>query len=434
MAESELNQFLNFDGQGTYDSSGEFTLSPSEALEKLAPYQLPEQGLWVAKMVQASVRYGASLIDFRLGRHSIELRCYDGAFPSAQEILADVYRGEIPSQPSRRHLLSGLRAILGEKPTAIGWIDQQGHTIIVEEGTVKEVRRRPLSGELSFYLKVELRPLSRPALFRQTTAERHILRDRCALCPVPIVCDGRLISGRTAFPPGFLGNSKCLASYLTAPGNRPGLRVAAHGIALEEVILNPKQPSRSLPDEPWTTLECGMLVALRHGGEPYSEAYWVKDGVLLNPTPLLFRHSWLSLQVFMPGDHQRVDLSEFSVRKAPLDAESIFHGLDAIMAVLWGRPKLVTASQPTSVVTGDDLRSSGSFLSHFGGGPGAGRGPALILGSIAAAGYLALRATANIVSSKDSEEALNSLGSAVDKFKFRQREEEERRSSRVPRQ
>lgn len=428
---THLDDILNFDGDGTYDSSGEFTLSPSKALEKLAPYQLPEQGLWVAKLVQSSVRYGAARIDFRLGRNSIEFRSYGGSFPSAPDLLGDVYRGEIPKQPSRRHLVTGLRAVLGEQPGSMGWIDQQGHTVVVEEGEVKEVKRRPLSGDLSFYLKVVLRPLSRPALFRLTVAEQRILSQRCALCTVPVYCDGKLVSGQTPHPPSFLGNDKCLASYLAPPGPRPGLRLALRGISLGEVSLQPESPPH---DENWQVEECGMLVTLRYGGEPHSEAHWVKDGVLMNPVPLLFRHPWLSLQVFVPGDHEQVDLSEFAIRKAQVDVERIFEALDSIMSSLWSQPRLLATIQPKSVVTGEDLKSSGSLLSQFGGGAGAGRGPALILGSILAAGYLALRATANIVSGADGEEALNSLGSAIDKFKFRQREEQQRQSSWVPKQ
>ncbi len=50
-----LEKFLSQQKEaGSLDSSGQITLDPSRALEKLVQHQLPNPGLWILKLLQAA--------------------------------------------------------------------------------------------------------------------------------------------------------------------------------------------------------------------------------------------------------------------------------------------------------------------------------------------------------------------------------------------
>ena len=58
---SSLDEFLAAEmSEGVKDSSGQFTLAPEKAIEKLAAFQLPGESSWVGKVIQAAVTAGFS--------------------------------------------------------------------------------------------------------------------------------------------------------------------------------------------------------------------------------------------------------------------------------------------------------------------------------------------------------------------------------------
>ncbi|MFA5507094.1 MAG: hypothetical protein WC314_25300 [Vulcanimicrobiota bacterium] len=58
---SHLESFLNeLKASGQSQGQGHFTVAREKALEKLAEFQLPFQGAWIVKVVQAVVAFGVA--------------------------------------------------------------------------------------------------------------------------------------------------------------------------------------------------------------------------------------------------------------------------------------------------------------------------------------------------------------------------------------
>ncbi|MBS2040973.1 hypothetical protein JST97_38660 [bacterium] len=85
---SELDEFIEQRSrEGSWVSSGEFTLERKKALEKTARYQLGRPTAWILKIVQAAVAAGSERLDIfqTLGETQFEFLCKEDWSGSAFE-------------------------------------------------------------------------------------------------------------------------------------------------------------------------------------------------------------------------------------------------------------------------------------------------------------------------------------------------------------
>ena len=163
----------------------------------MAAFQLPFQGAWILKIVQAAVAGGASdCIDIRLKPLEAEI-CFDLAESwSYQEIEASLLAPQPDSRPSYQHLVLGLRGVafherrafclqLPEQDEALVWNGENMLRQAVKRRSwncLLEVSHSGLEEcEGEFFSRL-LNPKARS----ENAALTQVLHKRCFLCPVPL--------------------------------------------------------------------------------------------------------------------------------------------------------------------------------------------------------------------------------------------------------
>lgn len=198
MPEAGLEAVLNAKrAQGRHVDSGEFGLDSLKALAKLGQYQLAENGLWLVKLVQAAVVAGAPRFEIKFGRRWVKVRFEPSQQWHADELLRHVVSGQLPSDRGLLHLVTGLRSCASPLTQALTWTC--GKAKVVLEGEKMRVESQP---ETSVFELTATRPPRRMSLGRalttslahvvwQTAEEYEALCQRCWVCPIPIIIDGR---------------------------------------------------------------------------------------------------------------------------------------------------------------------------------------------------------------------------------------------------
>lgn len=316
------------------DSVGEFTVNPARALEQMGRFQLTDPGLWVVKLVQAAVALGASRIEFNLDYRRTTVRFYDTPPVDGADLARSMLSGELPSEPWKRHLVVGLRAFHGQSPRSLSWTDSSGTRVMIE-GTELEVSEPGQAGTpetLKVVAELTLVPhrLDRlPMLFQQTLAEHVALSQRCSLCHLPILVDGRLVSRQ--FPPRPPGGGRGLYPpvllALRGAGPEMPIMVQTPSIPLSTISSFP-EPSSEVQTLAALALFYVPVVMLSEVGTPLgpvSYCYPVKDGALLNSRrvrfPFISKTTALRyvLHLFLNATDSEVDLSEFEPLRLELE-------------------------------------------------------------------------------------------------------------------
>ena len=86
-----------------------FTLDQARALKKLSESQLPDQALWIVKMVQAAVNGEATEIDIKLGRNKVEVSFDSQSLSPAIKLFEHIRSGQLSKDPFLLHLTTGVR-------------------------------------------------------------------------------------------------------------------------------------------------------------------------------------------------------------------------------------------------------------------------------------------------------------------------------------
>lgn len=95
--------------EGKLDSQGVFTLSPEQALKKLAEHQLPFAGAWLLTIIQAAVASMAlDGIQVGLGRSATTISFVPTTPWSAQELLDALHRADTESKLPLQYLKRAL--------------------------------------------------------------------------------------------------------------------------------------------------------------------------------------------------------------------------------------------------------------------------------------------------------------------------------------
>lgn len=271
-----LDQFLSeFVPKDSDVSTGAFSLNAEHASRKLQQFQLSSPQNFVVHLIGGAVSGGATRIDVYVDSDDIVV-CFDGE-PMGPGELADLEESLLHSEgsPRSRELNVALNAALSLDPRRLSietWHGEAGWRLNFGRGdTPKSLTASPFQEASYQGHRVHFR--DRPsfetvARFVRSLSAEHpeldVLRNRCGLAPVPILCqdndlrqppwtqavsyllleDPKQPIGLEPPPglPGLREQSKLGFSALVLLGPEPGLRFRING-----VLYDPPERHRSFP-------------------------------------------------------------------------------------------------------------------------------------------------------------------------------------------
>lgn len=350
----ELSEYIALD-QGTYESSGQFTLDPAQLVEKLSRFLLSDDNHGLLKLIQGCVGWGAREIWVSAGARDLTL--YATIDEARQHILdiharfSEVFVG-MPDSPER-DLLMGICHFLHHKPESVGlsrWKEGKLETWDILVGDApKSIRRYPKGMKSGLGIHVYLSKKAPP--FKLVQAEWSKL---CFFAPLPIHAEGRVLNGPCPF-----NLRHALLEYFQLGRDKRQGRISPRyrgkaeinlGIDLNWANMEAERQSSlvqirsiGLPDHPpdqvtsFTSTTSGILEALRKPFEhslPYCTGclyldrkvsdkakltviYPVKRGVILEPFSVELPAP--GALVFLASDDIPTDIS---TRKAHEDASA----------------------------------------------------------------------------------------------------------------
>lgn len=322
--------------EGQHDSRGEFTLSGEEAWRKLGRGQLPPHPeAWILPLVQAANRACCSKMLVRLGRRSTRVALegeWSWSLPDLEGALLGAPRPESPLHS----LAAGLRALLtGPRAGSLLLSSPGGERLRWNgERLVAAPGSRSSSGHT--VLEVDHLPPGRgwsrltPRLSEGAAVVaglQHTLAGQAMASPVPIWCDGRLLSGleRAVERP----DRRILAYLPVGPGPVPALpfpvpsRWRSERWKDEASFSLAPTPGREFADGPSAAVvvlsvavsqreETGGVVSL--GQSRGSRILWIRDGVVVGQQALPLSGS-LELTVFASAQGLPTDLSDLALQQ-----------------------------------------------------------------------------------------------------------------------
>lgn len=135
---------------GQVDGEGEFTVSHQQAARKLARFSLPRPTAWVAKLVQAAVRWEADSMELFPGIRETRFQLNLDTVPSEEAIISAIVSGGMDGGRPLDALAMALRSA----------VEQAGHSflLVVDDGKTKP---RPIYAGRYFNKMSEKNRLSR---------------------------------------------------------------------------------------------------------------------------------------------------------------------------------------------------------------------------------------------------------------------------------
>lgn len=310
---SELETFLNaHSSEGQLESAGEFTIARDKALAKLAEFQLPFEGAWAIKVLQAAVASGVEKA-IRVDLTTKEARFY---FPiterwTLEAIETHFYDPEPGPDRAMNHLASALWAVgINQKRGFQLAIPGTQETLIWDGSSLNRVETKQRYD--CIFLGVAHEPTGSGTLnwvkgiAKSGSRNAGILKalsEYCYTSPVPLTVDGRRVDSlqlcpyhgwsKTSFPISMNFVSGDLPEFPISPGTFEDLRsymekkrdgggVEAVGNAMMKAIPTTSHASLA-------TLVTAHMEQVRRGKhtywEPahgYSKCYWVQDGAVVD--------------------------------------------------------------------------------------------------------------------------------------------------------
>ncbi|MBS2040098.1 hypothetical protein JST97_34240 [bacterium] len=287
--ESILNDLQR---QGTKDSSGSFTVDPSQALPKLQKFRIPDAHAYVLKWLQAAVRGGASSFDLQSGTSSVQVQMPGVRLPLERlpHIFLELLGATRPGEEALTHLAVGLHCCLGVRARAIRLFYRDGQRGVkiewrTEGQTVQDwkasgpplcrIELERASSDLWQELRQKLH--GRPALSMLTGSsagydnEQHLVHGTGDLAPLRVTINGRLLKPASVSLKSFAGllsgRRIFRREYCFAAGDAPGFQLA---------------PWEQAPTSLGRTPEGRYLAFVAHLNRPkLNHLMLVRDGIVL---------------------------------------------------------------------------------------------------------------------------------------------------------
>jgi hypothetical protein len=310
---SPIDQYLSTLGT-PQESESEFTVNALAALRKMSRFQLPDPTLWAVKMVQGAVAAGCFGVEFHFTRQEMRCSIYGAPIPNALDLLRSLLSGNSPTARDLHHWIVAIRSLFGREFTRWGWssvIDGERDKVTIVDG---EPISRTESCEApvdSLRLEIELSPPRGPVPTVGHSEYKHLC-DLCALCPIPVTVDGRLVSQQH---PACLMTANFAAVWMEQAVAGPYFPLDTnreHPKNLKPFLIASKTLAKEKGVHP-----CSRIVMVGSPGRWQTggaDVYWIRDGALLGPISLQQSIPSVRLQIICPGDQLQMDLSEWGIR------------------------------------------------------------------------------------------------------------------------
>ena len=346
---SELEQFLQARASaGLVESQGQFTLERSEALRKIAEYQLPFPAAWAVKIIQAIVAGGsaqASAFGIRVELLATEIRFHflDPGF-SLDEIEERFPNPQPSANRALRHLLSGLWAVgLRDKWGFQVAFPGQSTTLLWDGESLSRVESRLLREHACISLaplqqKSSLSWVGGVARAGERNAEILLtLIGKCYACPLRLTVDGRRVDSLLRAGNHGWSRYTCPIQVGFADAPLPNLAIPPGTFEGPPEPLKrefsdrarvgwrsySEQRVRDLPFRGEASLAFILCINLQESdkattagwdaAEGPSTVYWVLDGAVVGEESLLDLGLHCSVGCFLSAEGLQTDLSTFDL-------------------------------------------------------------------------------------------------------------------------
>lgn len=380
--QAKLDQYLERARcEGRFQSEGEFTLSAQESLSKLSRFQFDPPELWLVKVVQYAVAWGAPRMAVKVTRSNLQITVHADPGLTAKAIWDEMVLPS-PSPPrALTHLLAGLRAVYGQR-LGLSWVCRgpKGTTVLSWSRQGIREWESTESGAL-FQLVVERPWPTEGGLvgrwLRMTVEELETVKKRCWLAPIELDLDGLPMS--LCASPGVrtmalweVSLDKVKGSPLWSRSDsqfRP--RVKMDGGYID---WNPIPRGRDCYLERRVTpgtnrAEVGAVLTLEKGSGTGSSFRYVVDGAIVDGPRLgLSLANATELGVYLPVSDLKVDISQFRSDDKPRElidllVPEMFAMVDTIISYLDDKAANVGAeSNPAVAGVGSGLITAATFL------------------------------------------------------------------------
>lgn len=362
---SELEIYLrSHAGEGELSSQGEFTIAREQALRKIATFQLPFDGAWAVKLIQAIVAGGTTApIRVDLGASAIHFH-FQGPGFSLDELENAYYNPEPPSNRSLRHLLSALWTVGLEREWGFQVAFPQASVCLIWNGqqlkqVPTEVTRNcatisiaPLQQKKSLSWVVNL-----AASGRRNAELFHTLTRNCFPCPVPLTVDGRRVDLlQNAQYQGWSTSTFPLTIDHTQVAELPSFRIPPKTFDNPHFPFDPRRQDisgggwlafsqrqlKSLTAFDQATLAYILSVHMTYNSGSVvwesdtarSYVYWISDGVLVGEEPLVSSSTHCSIGCFLSAEGLSTDATTLNVLQTPEKQQRITLARKAMLQTL----------------------------------------------------------------------------------------------------
>lgn len=335
--EPALNDYLQHElDEARPDSSGVFTLSPQEALRKLAGFQLPSPHTWTT-MVQAAVAAGATQISLRLLNNETAFYVKGPIAWECKKVEQAFLTPRPGDDRALLHLKQGLWSIglQAQRPFSLQ-VAGRPEVLIWNGQSLRRKEATPLDLTVLVVQHRSSRdPKSLNSLLGLDCSARNagILREikaRCFVCPVPLDVDAMRLDALQLCPGHGHNGTSCLLQVGFVQGELPpvGYPPASSGgyapdPKARQEFSSAYQPPPQIPDQ--ASLFSLLATHLeRHPGAKDerlrtcsrpSAIYWVLDGAVLECTELTLPARACSVGLIASAEGLGTDLSGFKLQQ-----------------------------------------------------------------------------------------------------------------------
>ncbi|MBS2039384.1 hypothetical protein JST97_30645 [bacterium] len=362
-----MDSFIsNLFNEGLQAQPGQFSLDPRARVRRLEKYQSVEPALYLLKSVQVAVGLGADGVDIRLARSSVEVRFQPRETPALSEVLGQ--DGDLATM-----LLAALATHPKDVILEMGGQIWSKHPNQASQAATGAFRLHLSRQSVSFWQRF-LGP-------DQSAEVQQSLIARCALCPIPVRLDGRMICtgrpedlGAIARDHSLKGAQPTWAAELLQPSTGPDhfclasfeQRTTGHFEVNGErspiigCFAGPRNSRVAIIDAPEIRVEGSRLIqegsargelrlrrwlGMREAPNPEITLIYIKRGIALDPVRV--RGSWPGACCVICREDVATDLSQL---KPILDENAIQLVNDDLADILRRFPIRRITHKPFAVI------------------------------------------------------------------------------------
>lgn len=345
--DEELEKYLGEQhAAGSSESTGVFTLSPQQAIEKMAAYSLPWEYAWVLKIVQAIVAAGASSLDVYVSNTEIQFR-FPGRAPwTLDEVERALLHPSAAPQRSLEHLKRGVWSCLHQHQTFIyGAIGSRVALSLSRDGSTRPslspndfnlimLTHAHKHSAAELMLKGIL-PLPGSESFAQVGPTREQLAKYCYASPIPIRMDGERYDNLLASTThGYAAYGAAPVRVLACHGDLPvqnyRVQVSTAWVSKQDDPLKIPSPLRSyffkdVSETVTASVTCLLALLITDFQatkfeSARSQIHFVLDGVIVHSRELPMKRTRLSVAIYVSAEGLPTDISGLQlVQGAELD-------------------------------------------------------------------------------------------------------------------